>query len=73
MQFRSWYTRSTPDRVDDAQVRTQRHRLGADKFRILLDGWTWQEFCRDLDPSWLFVGCVFIILLADRASTAPSN
>ena len=33
-------------------VRTQRHRLGADKFPIFSGGWTWHGFCRDLDPCW---------------------
>ena len=33
-------------------VRTQRHRLDADKFPMLLVGLTWREFCRDLDPCW---------------------
>ena len=24
----------------------------ADKFSMFSVGWTWQGFCRDLDPSW---------------------
>ena len=33
-------------------VRTQRHRLDADKFPMFSGGWTWQGFCRDLDLCW---------------------
>ena len=33
-----------------AVVRTQRHRLDADKFPMFSVGWNWQGFCRDLDP-----------------------
>ena len=33
-------------------VRTQRHRLDAEKFLMFSVGWTWQGFCRDLDPCW---------------------
>ena len=31
---------------------TKRHRLGTDKFPMLSVGWSWQGFCRDLDPCW---------------------
>ena len=30
-------------------VRTQRHRLDADRFPMFSVGWTWQGFRRDLD------------------------
>ena len=46
-------TGSTPDydnETIETVVRTQRHRLDADKFPIFSVGWTWQGFCRDLDP-----------------------
>ena len=33
-------------------VRTQRHGLDVDKFPMFSVGWTWQGFCRDLDPCW---------------------
>ena len=33
-------------------VRTQRHRLDADKFPMFSVGWTWQGYCRDLDRCW---------------------
>ena len=33
-------------------VRTQRHRLDADKFPMFSVGWTWNGFCRDSDPFW---------------------
>ena len=36
-------------RVETTVVRTQRHRLDADKFPMFSVGGTWQGFCRDLD------------------------
>ena len=33
-------------------VRTPRPGLDADKFPMFSVGWTWQGFCRDLDPCW---------------------
>ena len=33
-------------------VRTQRHRLDADTFLMFSVRWTWQGFCRELDPRW---------------------
>ena len=40
-----------PDRVDIV-FRTQSHRLDVHKFPVFSDGWTWQGYCRDLDPCW---------------------
>ena len=34
-------------------VCTQRHRLHTDTFPMLSVGWTWQGFCRVLDPRWV--------------------
>ena len=36
----------------ETRVRTQRHRLGADKVPMFSGGRTWHKFCRDLDPCW---------------------
>ena len=33
-------------------LRTQRHRLDADKLPMFSVSWTSQEFCRDLNPCW---------------------
>ena len=45
--------------VKHVVVRTQKHRLDADDtFPILSVGWTWQGFCRDLDPCWYEQGVV---------------
>ena len=33
-------------------VCAQRNNLDVDKFPMFSIGWTWQEFCRDLDPCW---------------------
>ena len=38
-------------RVETA-VRTQRHLLDADMFRMFSVDWTSQGFCCDLDPCW---------------------
>ena len=40
----------------EAVVRTQRHRLGADKFPMFSVGWTGHGFCRELDPAGLSSG-----------------
>ena len=43
---------STPDSRDCSSNSTRRHRLDADKFPMFSVGWTWQEFCRDLNSCW---------------------
>ena len=46
------HSSSTKDSINRTVVRTQRHRVDADKFPIFSVGWTCQGFCRDLDPCW---------------------
>ena len=51
IQFLNYWQHSRKSlQTVETVVRTQTHRLDADKFPTFSVGWNWQEFCRDLDP-----------------------